>query len=417
MSTKRPLILVLVCSTRPGALGPAIGSWMARTVTPRARELGVDLMSLTLGDLGLPFLDEEEHPSTGIYHQSHTRRWSATVEAADGFVFVTPEYNYGMPATLKNALDYLGPEWAWKPVGFVSYGHTSAGTRAVQHAKQVVTTLRLVPVGATVAIRIADAVQDGQVRPDTALAGAATGVLDELVRVAQALRPMRERAAASSVTGPLPGSYVRALAPDDAAQAMVLQRCCWVDEAMVNDTLAVPALHESLEEVRAWLTEWRATGIFLDGRLLAMVRARRSGDDWHIGRLAVAPDMRGHGLGRWLLRTAESAAGQCDRVVLATGAASRHNIALYESEGYQPVPGGPEGTISLAKRLPAADPGAAPASVPAARAREAGRGPAEAGTPAATGAPHAEGPTADGGASGRGGDAAGRGDSDAPVCP
>lgn len=366
MSTKRPLILVLVCSTRPGALGPAIGSWLARTITPRARELGVDLRSVAVGDLGLPFLDEEEHPSTGIHRHAHTRRWSRMVEAADGFVVVTPEYNHAMPATLKNALDYLGPEWAWKPVGFVSYGNTSAGTRAVQHARQVVTALRLVPVGAAVAIRIADAVQDGQVLQDPVLEGAATGVLDELVRTAQALRPMRERAAAHTAPGPLPGSYVRRLVPGDAPQAMVLQRCCWVDEAVANDTLAVPALHESLDEVRAWLTGWQATGLFLDGRLLAMVRGRRSGGDWHIGRLAVTPDLRGRGLGRWMLRTAESAAGGCERAVLTTGAASRRNITLYRSEGYQPVPGGPEGTTRLAKRLPAAEPAAEPASaVPA----------------------------------------------------
>ncbi|MET7521285.1 GNAT family N-acetyltransferase [Streptomyces sp. NPDC005248] len=368
MSMKKPLILVLVCSTRPGALGPAVGGWLAQTITPRARELGVDLMSLTLGDLGLPFLDEEEHPSTGIYRHAHTRRWSATVEAADGFVMVMPEYNYGMPATLKNALDYLGPEWAWKPVGFVSYGHTSAGTRAVQHAKQVVTTLRLVPLGATVAIRIADAVQDGQVQQDDVLAGAAVGVLDELVRVAQALRPMRERAAAGTTPGPLPGSYVRPLAPGDAPEVTVLQRCCWVDEAVANDTLAIPALHEPLEEIRAGLASWHATGLFLDGRLLAMVRARRDGDEWHIGRLAVAPDLRGRGLGRWMLRAAESAAGECERVVLTTGAASRHNITLYESEGYRPIPGAAEGATRLGKRIFAAGMCPAPTSTPPGRA-------------------------------------------------
>lgn len=351
MSTKRPLVLVLVCSTRPGALGPAVGTWLTETITPRARELGVDLMPLNVADLGLPFLDEEEHPSTGIYRHEHTRRWSATAEAADGFIVITPEYNYGMPATLKNALDYLGPEWAWKPVGFVSYGHTSAGTRAVQHAKQVVTTLRLVPLGATVAIRIADAVQDGRVRPDAALAGAAVGVLDELVRVTQALRPLRERAAKGTQPGPLPGSYVRRLVPDDAPEVTVLQRCCWVEEALANDTLAVPALHEPIEDVRAWLADWHVTGLWLDGRLLAMVRARRSGDDWHIGRLAVVPDLRGHGLGRWMLRTAESAGGECDRMVLTTGAASRRNLALYESEGYQALPGGADGTTRLGRTI------------------------------------------------------------------
>lgn len=359
MSTNRPNVLVLICSTRPGALGPEIGRWLVEAITPRADELGVDLVPLSLGDLDLPFLDEEEHPSTGVHHQPHTRRWSAAVEAADAFIIVTPEYNYGMPATLKNALDYLGPEWAWKPVGFVSYGNTSAGTRAVQHAKQVVTTLRLVPVGATVAIRISDTVRDGQVRAEPALTGAAVGVLDELVRVSGALRPLRDRAAGTATPGPLPGSYARTLAPDDAPQAVVLQRCCWVDEAIANDTLDIPALHEPLEEVSDWMTEWHATGLFLDGRLLAMVRARRSGGDWHIGRLAVVPDMRGYGLGRWMLCNAESGAAEGGRVVLTTGSASHHNIALYESEGYQQVPRGADGTTRLIKTLPAADSGAA----------------------------------------------------------
>lgn len=364
MSTKRPRVLVLVCSTRPGALGPAVGTWLTETITPRADELGVDLMSLTIDDLGLPFLDEEEHPSTGIYGHEHTQRWSAIAEAADGFVIVTPEYNYGMPATLKNALDYLGPEWAWKPVGFVSYGHTSAGTRAVQHAKQVVTTLRLVPLGATVALRIADTVHEGRVRPDAALTGAAVGVLDELVSVAHALRPLRERYSTGTLPGPLPGSYVRSLVPDDAPEVTVLQRCCWVEEAVANDTLAVPALHEPLEEVRAWLADWNATGLWRHGRLLAMVRTRRSGDDWHIGRLAVVPDLRGHNLGRWMLHTAESAGKECKRVILSTGAASHRNIALYESEGYQVLPDGANGTVHLRKTIPAGHSGTTPAETP-----------------------------------------------------
>lgn len=255
MSTKTR-VLVLTCSTRPGALGPAVGQWLLDAITPRAAELGVELMPVALSELNLPFLDEEESPSSGIYQHEHTRHWSALVEAADGFIAITPEYNYGMPATLKNALDYLGREWAWKPIGFVSYGYTSAGTRAVQHAKQVVITLRMVPLGATVAIRLGDAVQDGRLRPDPTRDAAGVVLLDELTRVAHALRPMRERARAESVPGPLPGSYTQQLTPDDAAQVTVLQRCCWVDEAVANDTTAIPALHESPAEVREWLADW-----------------------------------------------------------------------------------------------------------------------------------------------------------------
>ncbi|QGN47407.1 GNAT family N-acetyltransferase [Micromonospora sp. WMMD558] len=354
MSTKPTRVLVLTCSTRPGALGPAVGQWLIETITPSAARLGVELVPVALGDLNLPFLDEEEHPSSGVYRHEHTRRWSAIVDAADGFIVVTPEYNYGMPATLKNALDYLSREWAWKPIGFVSYGNTSAGTRSVQHAKQVVTTLRLVPLGATVAIRIGDATENGRLRPDAARDTAGVGLLHELVRVAHALRPMRERARAGALSGPLPGSYARPLTPDDAAEVTVLQRCCWVDEAVVNDTMAIPALHESLQEVRDWLAAWHTTGIWLDGRLLGMVRARRVDTDWHVGRLAVVPDLRGQGLGRWLLRTAEAAAQpDCRRILLYTGAKSLRNIDLYHSEGYRSMPlAGPDGTACLTKGLP-----------------------------------------------------------------
>ncbi|GCD95992.1 bifunctional NAD(P)H-dependent oxidoreductase/GNAT family N-acetyltransferase [Embleya hyalina] len=354
MSTKRVRILVLICSTRPGALGPAVGEWLIETLAPSVATLGVDLVPLSLGDLGLPFLDEEEHPSSGVYHHEHTRRWSRCVDRADGFVVVTPEYNYGMPATLKNALDYLGPEWAWKPVGFVSYGNTSAGTRAVQHAKQVVTTLRLVPVGASVAIRIGDAMHGDRFRPATHLADAARGMLAELVRVAHAVTPLRERGHANAVPGPVAGSYARRLVPDDAPEVTVLQRCCWVEEAFANDTLAMPALRESLDEVRAWLADWHVTGLWRDGRLLGMVRARRTGADLHIGRLAVVPDLRGYGLGRWLLHAGESTGRGCRRVLLSTGTGSSRNLALYRRQGYAPLPGSTEdGVVHLAKSVAA----------------------------------------------------------------
>jgi NAD(P)H-dependent FMN reductase/GNAT superfamily N-acetyltransferase len=354
MSTKPLRVLVLVSSTRPGALGPVVADWLTGAITARAAELGAELVPVSLADL--PFLDEEDHPSSGVYRNEHTRRWSATVDAADGFIAVTPEYNYGMPATLKNALDYLSREWSWKPMGFVSYGNTSAGTRSVQHAKQVVTTLRLVPLGATVAIRIGDTVVDGQLRPDATRDRLAVGLLDELVSVANALRPMRARAGAAA--GPLPRSYAKRLTPDDAAEVTVLQRCCWVDEALVNDTLAIPALHESLDEVREWLATWQTTGLFLDGRLLGMVRGRPDGTDWHIGRLAVVPDMRKHGLGRWLLRATEAAAApETSRFVLFTGAKSLRNIDFYQSAGYRVEPlAGPDDVTVLAKEVPAGHP-------------------------------------------------------------
>jgi len=344
-------IAVLICSTRPGALGPELGRWLTDTVAERAGQLDAELTTVRLSDLDLPFLDEEEHPSAGIYAREHTQRWSRLVDAADAFIAVTPEYNFGMPATFKNAVDYLHREWAWKPMGFVSYGNTSAGTRSVQHAKQVITTLRLVPLGATVAVRIGEAVENGRVKPDPARDRAALAMLDELVRLANALRPMRERPAGGPI--PLPGAYTRELTPDDAADVTVLQRACWVEEALANDTLAIDALHEGLDEVRAWLSDWSTTGVWRDGRLLGMVRTRPDGTDWHIGRLAVAPDLRGRGLGTTLLRLAERNADPAStRAVLMTGAKSLRNIALYRSQGYEPVPGPGDATaVRLAKQI------------------------------------------------------------------
>ncbi|MCF2532479.1 bifunctional NAD(P)H-dependent oxidoreductase/GNAT family N-acetyltransferase [Yinghuangia soli] len=354
MFTKSPLrVMVLTSSTRPGAIGPAIADWFAEAVGPLAATLGAELHPVSLSELALPFLDEGEHPSSGIYRHEHTKEWSGLVDAADGFVVVTPEYNYGMPASLKNALDYLHREWAWKPMGFVSYGNTSAGTRSVQHTKEVATTLRLVPLGATVALRLDEAIDGGRVRPTPRLTAAAEGVLRELVRLSHALRPMREALREDNTAGPVAGSYVRELNPDDAPEATVLQRCCWVDEAVDNASLDLAPLRESVDDVAQWLSEWTVAGLWRDGRLIGMVRVRHDGDTGHIGRLAVAPDMRGTGIGRWLLRHARQAlTPTCTRIALSTGVGSVRNIALYQSEGFVADGSGAEGIVHLSKAIP-----------------------------------------------------------------
>ena len=107
---------------------------------------------------------------------------------------------------------------------------------------------------------------------------------------------------------PIAGADLRPAVAEDAAELLVLQRCCWVDEALANDTLDIAALHESLDDVRAWLDEWATWCVRIGGRLVGAVRARRFGESWEIGRLMVAPDLGGQGLGRWLLAYAETQA-------------------------------------------------------------------------------------------------------------
>src|SRR4051794_4453138 len=95
---------------------------------------------------------------------------------------------------------------------------------------------------------------------------------------------------------------------EDAGELLVLQRACWVQEAIANDTLELSPLIESLDEVRAWFETWSVWRLRRRGRLIGAVRARRDGTAWEIGRLMVAPDLAGQGLGRRLLAHAEAQA-------------------------------------------------------------------------------------------------------------
>lgn len=319
-----------------GRLGPAIADWFVQATASEGARDGISVDVADLAEVGLPLLDEPEHPSSGAYLHEHTRAWARQVDAADAFVMMTPEYNYGMPAALKNALDFLYHEWAWKPVAFVSYGNTSAGTRSVQMTKQVVTTLKMMPIGATVAIRIADNTHDGQMFESAGLEDTARGVLQELSRVARAMRPLRSRADDDGgVSAPVGGLDLGLAREEDLAELLVLQRCCWVQEALANDTLGLTPLHETLDHLRASTSTWRWWSVRRHGRLIAAVRARSHGPAWVISRLMVAPDQAGNGIGSWLLSHAERAApGETTHHALSTGHRSTRNITLYQRAGY-----------------------------------------------------------------------------------
>lgn len=185
-----PKLLIVLASTRPGRIGVPVADWFVGRATEHG---GFDLELVDLAGLDLPLLDEPNHPRLRRYTQQHTRAWSATVDAADAVVLVTAEYNYGYPAPLKNAIDYLHHEWRHKPVGFVSYGGVAAGTRAVQQLKQVVTALALVPVTASVNIPFVQQFlnDDRVIEGNDVMTQAAADMLDELLRLQAALAPLR----------------------------------------------------------------------------------------------------------------------------------------------------------------------------------------------------------------------------------
>src|ERR1700761_4513873 len=187
---ERPTLMIIIASTRPSRVGLPVAEWF------EARALGQGDFDIDLADLkeiDLPFLDEPKHPRLREYEHQHTKDWSARVEAADAFVFVHPEYNYGFNAPLKNALDYLNAEWKYKPLGLVSYGGVSAGTRAAQMIKQVATTLGMFPIFEAVSIPfVAEFVgEGGAIEPNPVMEKAATAMLDELLRVAAAFGLLR----------------------------------------------------------------------------------------------------------------------------------------------------------------------------------------------------------------------------------
>jgi NAD(P)H-dependent FMN reductase len=189
-----PVLQIIIASTRPGRIGPSVASWIHQRAIDHG---GFDVELVDLAEVNLPMFDEPKHPRLRQYVHQHTKDWSATIDRADAFIFVIPEYNYGFNAAIKNAIDYLNAEWKHKPVGFVSYGGVGAGTRAVQMLKQVITALSMVPVFDAVNIPFIQQFLDDErkLQPNDIMETAATTMLDELVRWTASLRALREPAA------------------------------------------------------------------------------------------------------------------------------------------------------------------------------------------------------------------------------
>jgi len=180
-------IMIIVGSVRPRRVGLPIAKW----VSAAAEDLeDIEIDFVDLAELALPMMDEPNHPRLRQYTKQHTRDWSARVEAADGFIFVTPEYNHSFSPALKNAMDFLAAEWWRKPVGVVSYGGVSAGTRGVVALEPVMAVLGLVRVGAAVEISLLDGLQiaDGQFVPSEKESAILTKMFSELTSLAQSLK-------------------------------------------------------------------------------------------------------------------------------------------------------------------------------------------------------------------------------------
>ena len=186
----KPKLHIIIGSTRPGRIGPSIARWFSDYTAEHGK---FEPVLVDLAEFNLPIFDEPEHPMKQNYRHAHTKAWAASVSAADAFVFVTPEYNYAPPPALVNAFNYLSREWNYTPVGFVSYGGISGGLRSVQVAKQIVTTLKMMPIpeGVPMPMVFQNLDETGNLNaPDIYKTSAAT-MLDELFRWTEALKSLR----------------------------------------------------------------------------------------------------------------------------------------------------------------------------------------------------------------------------------
>jgi NAD(P)H-dependent FMN reductase len=152
---------VIIGSTRPGRVGERITEWMLSSITAK-HALHFEVIDLAVWDL--PLFNEPGIPAKGEYTSEKTKQWSKKIGSKDGFIFVTPQYNWGYPASLKNAIDYLFNEWTGKPAVIASYANRGGGKAAVQ-LRQVLEGLRMIPVETMPAIHLVkDMYEDGVIR-------------------------------------------------------------------------------------------------------------------------------------------------------------------------------------------------------------------------------------------------------------
>lgn len=197
-------IAIIVGSTRPGRRSAQVAAWVADLAASHQGEAEYEVVDIA--DFGLPILDEPIPAAFGApYTHEHTRVWSEKIASFDGYVFVTAEYNHSYPAALKNAIDFLYPEWNEKAAGIVSFGPTG-GIRAAEHLRAVLSELRVAHVRTHVSLAIFTDFQfEDPTNPASPFAIDPAGkqtplvntMLDQVLSLTNALRPLREQLAAA----------------------------------------------------------------------------------------------------------------------------------------------------------------------------------------------------------------------------
>ena len=181
---------IIVGSTRPGRKAAAVAEWVYEILKPRK---DAEFEIVDIDEYKLPLLDEPIPPSLNRYSQEHTKTWSAKIDSLDAYIFVTPEYNHGTSAALKNAIDYLFIEWNNKAAGFVSYG-AAGGVRAVENLRLVMGELKVASVRAQVTLSLfTDFENFTTFKPHDRHDKAVDALADDVIAWGGALKTLREK--------------------------------------------------------------------------------------------------------------------------------------------------------------------------------------------------------------------------------
>lgn len=185
--SKGGYILGSIC---PGCNGEAVARWVYDIAKRRS---DAEFEYVDIKDCNLPLLDEPIPPSQGQYTKEHTKRWAAKVDSFDAFVFVTAEYNHGIPGALKNVIDFLYKEWNNKVAGFVGYG-SAGGVRAVEQLRLVMAELQIADVRAQVTLSLfTDFENFTKFKPAAYQQDYVNSMLDQVIAWAGALKPLRTK--------------------------------------------------------------------------------------------------------------------------------------------------------------------------------------------------------------------------------
>lgn len=193
-------IAIVTGSTRPGRNNEAVAEWVYDIASKR-KDAVFELVDIA--DYKLPLLDEPMSPMFRQYAHDHTKVWSERIASFDAYLFVTPEYNHSIPGALKNAIDYLYFEWNNKAAGFVSYGGSAGGARAVEHLRLIMAEMMVATVRAQVLLSlVSDFEHFRNFKPGPQREKEVQSVLDQLIAWGTALHAMRlESAAKAALVG------------------------------------------------------------------------------------------------------------------------------------------------------------------------------------------------------------------------